>query len=64
MVEQMIQDKSYPVDVVFIEEVIICTKTRRGEGNSKQDPIRVITEIFTKDGLKIAEYDPYFESKK
>lgn len=44
------------MDLVIIQEVIICTKKRRGDGIN--DPIRVITEVFTKDGKLIAEHDP------
>jgi len=46
----------YSMDQVRIEEVIICTKRRRGNGTT--DPIRVILEVFTKSGEKIAEHDP------
>lgn len=42
-------------DLVFTMEVIICTKKRRGNGTD--DPIRVVTEVFSKDGELIAEYD-------
>jgi len=48
--------KEYRMDEVFVTEVIICTKQRRGNGID--DPIRVITEIFTMEGELIAEYDP------
>jgi hypothetical protein len=48
--------KTLTADMCFMQEVIICTKARRGNGTT--DPIRVITEIFTKEGEKIAEYDP------
>jgi hypothetical protein len=50
-------------DQVFVQEVIICTIRRRGEGKSADDPIRVITEIFTKEGIKIAEHDPHLWRK-
>jgi hypothetical protein len=48
----------YPIetDKVFVSEVIITTTKRRGNGTT--DPIRIITEVFTKDGVKIAELDP------
>lgn len=36
-------------------EVIVTNLTRRGNG--KNDPIRIIREIWTLDGEKIAEYD-------
>lgn len=44
------------MDSVCVMEVIVCTKTRRGNGID--DPIRIITEVFTKEGVLIAEYDP------
>lgn len=47
-----------PPDKVWLEEVIITTVKRRGKGNVPHDPIRIITQIFLKDGRLIAEYDP------
>lgn len=47
----------FDIDTVQAQEVIICTKARRGKGVTL-DPIRVITEVFTKDGQLIAEHDP------
>ena len=44
-------------DECKVIEVIVCTKKRRGEG-VKGDPIRIITEVFTRDGQLIAEDDP------
>lgn len=49
--------KDFEKDIVRLTEVIICTKKRRGEG-IPEDPIRVITEVFSTDGELIAEYDP------
>ena len=49
-----------PMNTVKCEEVIISTLLRRGEGKPG-DPIRVITQVFTKDGELIAERDPYLE---
>ena len=46
------------MDEVKLIEVIYCTKKRRGEG-VKNDPIRIVTEVFQKDGTLIAEYDPH-----
>lgn len=43
---------------VQCREVIISRIRRRGKG-IEGDPIRVITEVFEKDGTKIAEYDPH-----
>lgn len=48
-------------DKTFSAHVIITTTKRRGNG--KDDPIRIITEVFTFNGLKIAEYDPKNEFK-
>ena len=39
------------------KEVIVSYLTKRGTGD-KHSPIRIIKEIFEKDGTKIAEYDP------
>lgn len=41
---------------VSIEEVIITNILRRGNG--KTTPFRIITEVWSKDGNKIAESDP------
>lgn len=41
---------------VASKEVIITTLSRRGDGSNS--PIRVITEVWDKDGSKIAENDP------
>lgn len=46
------------MDIVKNQEVIICTKERRGNGTDS--PIRVITEVFDKDGNLIADSDPYY----
>lgn len=53
-----------PMDKVWCEEVIISTLTRRGEGTADDDPIRIIIQVFTKDGKLIAEYDPYLTPHK
>ena len=45
-------------DKIWCEEVIISTATRRGTG-TEEDPIRLITQVFLKDGSFIAEYDPF-----
>lgn len=42
---------------VECKEVIISKLTKRGKG-LKHSPIRIITEVYEKDGTKIAEYDP------
>lgn len=46
-------------DKVFVDKLIVCTKTCRGIGNDKSSPIRSITEIFNLDGELIAENDPH-----
>lgn len=43
-----------------IQEVIVATRTR---GNGYSDPIREITEVFEKDGTRIAERDPHLECR-
>jgi hypothetical protein len=42
---------------IEIKEVIIITLRTRGKG-VEGDPVRRITEVFDKDGTKIAEFDP------
>ena len=44
------------------EEVIICRNTKKGKGKNG-DPIRIITEVFQKDGTLIALFDPVPENK-
>lgn len=44
------------MDTVKVQQVIVCTKARRGDG--KTTPIRCITEVFDFDGNKISEADP------
>lgn len=44
---------------VYCQEVIICTKQRRGNGIDK--PIRAVLEVFDKSGKIIAEADPLME---
>jgi len=55
--------KEIQMNTVFVSEVIICTKSRRGTGKDKTSPIRVITEVFDTSGEKIAEYDPCKEEE-
>lgn len=45
------------MDTVICKEVVITTLKRRGIG-IEHSPIRVITEVYEKDGTKIAEHDP------
>ena len=45
------------MDTVFCKEMIISTISRRGNG-TKLSPIRIITQVFEKDGTLIAEHDP------
>jgi hypothetical protein len=44
-------------DTVRVKKVIITTTLRRGKG-IEGDPIRIVTEVFTLEGYKIAENDP------
>lgn len=46
---------------IICKEVIVSKLSRRGKGID-HSPIRVITEVFEKDGTKIAEYDPMPET--
>jgi hypothetical protein len=43
---------------ICCEEVIISRIARRGNGKSLISPIRIITQVFAKDGTLIAEHDP------
>ena len=43
---------------VICKEVIITTIERRGEGTS-ESPVRIITQVWDKDGTLIAEHDPF-----
>jgi hypothetical protein len=45
------------MDTVECRELIVSTIRRRGKGIAG-DPYRIVTEIFEKDGTKIAEHDP------
>lgn len=45
------------MDTIECREVIISTLKRRGKG-AEHSPIRAITEVYEKDGTKIAEHDP------
>jgi len=45
------------MDTVICKEVVITTLKRRGSG-IEHSPIRVIKEVYEKDGTFIAEYDP------
>jgi len=51
----------YEIDTCKYEEVIISTLKKRGDG-TKTSPIRVITQVFTKEGELIAEVDPLYNS--
>lgn len=42
---------------IYTTEVIISHQERRGTG-SAHDPIRAITQVYSKEGELIAEYDP------
>lgn len=45
------------MDTVICKELIVATLTRRGKGE-KHSPVRIITQIFEKDGTLVAEHDP------
>lgn len=42
---------------VWVGEVVVTKLLRRGDG-TENNPIRIITEVWTRDGQKIAEDDP------
>lgn len=46
------------MDTVECRELIVSTLKRRGAGCNLHDPVRIITEVYEKDGTKIAENDP------
>lgn len=52
--------ENIPPGIVRCQEVIICSKEGRGKG-TEDDPYRMIVEVFTKEGCKIAEYDSMAE---
>lgn len=49
------------MDTVICKELIVATLTRRGRG-VKHSPVRVITQVFEKDGTLVAEHDPVNET--
>jgi len=49
--------KGQIMDTVICKELIVSTIARRGTGE-RHSPIRVITQVFEKDGTLIAENDP------
>ena len=55
--------KTYEMNKVFCEQVIISTKEKRGDGKVYEDPVRCITQVFTTEGELIAEYDPLDKEK-
>jgi hypothetical protein len=48
---------SIGIDMVKLQEVIVTNIKRRGNG--EDDPIRVITQYWSKDGELLAEVDPF-----
>ena len=45
---------------ICVKEVIVSNLTRRGTG-TRMSPVRIVTEVFEKDGTLIAEKDSYNE---
>lgn len=41
---------------------VIVTKACRGEG-TPEEPCRFVTEYWTLDGVKLAEYDPVLDEE-
>ena len=46
------------MDTAVLMECIVTTIARRGDGVSTDSPIRVVTQVWTKEGALIAERDP------
>lgn len=55
----MEQENKYPMPInsVQVMQVIVSTKELRGDG--KNIPFRRITQVYTLDGVLIAENDPF-----
>lgn len=51
------------MDTVRIIEVVETTLTRRGKG-VENDPVRIITQYWSRDGELLAEKDPFVEETK
>jgi hypothetical protein len=48
---------------IWCEEVIINTTKTAGKG-IENDPVRLVVQVFTKEGELIAEYDHYKENER
>lgn len=48
---------------VEIKQVVVTELLRRGRG-MEESPIRIIRQVWSMDGLLIAEYDPQLEDKE
>ena len=46
-----------------IIELILVEERRKGKGVT-EDPIRICSQLFTKEGALVAENDPYTEEKE
>lgn len=46
-----------------LETVIITRLTRRGAGKGA-DPVRIITQVWTLDGVLVAEQDPVVKKRE
>lgn len=42
---------------------VIETKTARGSGKASDSPVRVVTEYWSLDGIKLAECDPVLQEE-
>ena len=47
---------------VYVAKLVVTRLTCRGKGVA-EDPHRLITEVWTTEGVKIAESDPWREGK-
>ena len=48
-----------PMDTARVIQVIETTLTKRGTGNTRRDPIRVVTQYWSLDGILLVESDPF-----
>lgn len=52
-------DSTPPMDTARLIGVIQTTLERRGAGEDRSDPIRIVTQYWSKDGALLAENDPH-----
>lgn len=52
------------MDTVKLIQVIEATLTRRGSGKSGIDPVRIITQYWSTEGVLLAEKDHWKEKEE